>query len=102
MKNNDKTTLASPGKLLEDLQALVLEAEKLIRSAPGEEEHDSFRTRFARTQVQLGDLYADTKNRVAVGAKSADASVRANPYQSLAIAAGIGLLVGVMTRRHSK
>lgn len=106
MKNNDKTTLESPGKLLEDLRALVAEAEKLMRNAagdtPAEGDPGSLKNRLDRTQIRLGELYSDTRDRFAAGAKSADASVRANPYQSLAIAAGIGLLVGVMTRRSSK
>lgn len=106
MKNNDKTTSESPNKLLEDLRALVTEAEKLMRGAgaetPVDGDHDSLRERFDRTQIRLEDLYTDTRERVADSAKSVDASVRASPYQSLAIAAGIGLLLGVMTRGKSK
>lgn len=106
MKNNDKTTLDSPTKLLEDLRALVTEAEKLMRSdsadSSSENENGTLRDRFDRTQVRLGDLYADTRERVVASAKSADESVRANPYQSLAIAGGVGLLIGVLTRGKSK
>ncbi|MDQ8204721.1 hypothetical protein [Pelagicoccus sp. SDUM812003] len=103
MKKNDKTTQDSPTKLLDDLRALVSEAEKLIHKASSKAsihgDHESLRDRFDRTQLRIEELYTDTKTRVASVAKSADASVRANPYQSLAIAAGIGLLVGAVTGR---
>lgn len=106
MKNNEKAITDSPSKLLEDLRALVTEAEKLIRSetvdSSSEGDQGTLRDRFDRTQVRLEELYGDTRDRVAASAKSADESVRANPYQSLAIAAGVGLLIGVLTRGKSK
>ena len=35
-------------------------------------------------------------------AQCTDQAIRANPYQSLAIAAGVGILVGVLIGRRSK
>ncbi len=46
-------------------------------------------------------MYEGAKQRVVAGAKSTDQAIRANPYQSLAIAAGVGLLVGVLLGRRS-
>ena len=36
------------------------------------------------------------------GAKYTDETIRENPYQSMAVAAGLGLLVGVLIGRRSK
>jgi ElaB/YqjD/DUF883 family membrane-anchored ribosome-binding protein len=60
------------------------------------------RTRFDAAQERFTDIYEGAKKKVVAGAKCTDAAIRANPYQSLAIAAGVGLLVGVLLGRRSK
>ena len=62
----------------------------------------ALRTRFDAAQERFADLYEGAKKKVVAGAKCTDAAIRANPYQSLAIAAGVGLLVGVLLGRRSK
>jgi ElaB/YqjD/DUF883 family membrane-anchored ribosome-binding protein len=104
MKNN-KDTVHTPKELLHELQALVAEAEAMMADAVTErpaEAIDSLRSRFAAAQDRFTDAYAGARKKVVAGAKSTDAAIRANPYQSLAIAAGVGLLVGVLLGRRSK
>jgi len=101
MKKN-QTTAQTPEDLLHDLQALVAEAEKIIGGSVSENSTaalDEIRTRCDAAQERLGELYETTKARVVAGAKSTDAAIRAHPYQSLAIAAGAGLLIGVLLGR---
>jgi len=62
----------------------------------------SLRGRFDAAQERFADLYQGTRKKIAAGAKCADAAIRANPYQSLAIAAGAGLLLGVLLGRRTK
>ena len=44
----------------------------------------------------------EAKQRVAAGARCTDEAIRANPYQSLAIAAGVGVVVGVLLGRRNR
>ncbi len=105
MKNRTATTAQTPEALLNDLRALVTEAEKMLSDAPdtdGAEAVTTLRARFDAAQERFADLYASAKKNVTAGAKYTDDAIRANPYQSLAIALGAGLLVGVLLGRRSK
>jgi ElaB/YqjD/DUF883 family membrane-anchored ribosome-binding protein len=105
MKTNHETSAQTPSALLADLHSLVAEAEKMIgdsHAEPSEEAIGALRERFDAAQECLGDLYAGAKKKMIAGAKYTDETIRANPYQSVAIAAGIGLLVGVLVGRRSK
>ena len=62
---------------------------------------NALRARYAAAQERVGELYTSAKKNVVAGAKYTDETIRANPYQSIAIAAGIGLLVGVLVGRRS-
>ena len=104
MKNN-KDAAHTPKELLHELQALVAEAEAMIADSVTEhsaEAIDSLRSRFVAAQERCADAYAGARKKVVAGAKCTDAAIRANPYQSLAIAAGVGLLVGIFLGRRSK
>jgi len=105
MKIKSESTAQTPKELLGELQALVAEAEKMMGDSVSEHTEDAIsalRTRFDAAQERFADLYEGAKKNVVAGAKCTDAAIRANPYQSLAIAAGVGLLVGVLLGRRSK
>jgi ElaB/YqjD/DUF883 family membrane-anchored ribosome-binding protein len=106
MKNNNAESSAqTPAGLLNDLHSLVSEAETMaggVLSEHTENAVNSLRTRFDAAQERLGDLYSGARKKVVAGAKCTDEAIRANPYQSLAIAAGVGLLIGVLVGRRSK
>jgi ElaB/YqjD/DUF883 family membrane-anchored ribosome-binding protein len=104
MKNN-KDTVQTPRELLDELQTLVTEAEAMISGAATEHSADAFdslRSRFGAAQERFTDAYAGARKKVVAGAKYTDETIRANPYQSLAIAAGLGLLIGVLAGRRSQ
>jgi ElaB/YqjD/DUF883 family membrane-anchored ribosome-binding protein len=105
MKNRNLSEAQTPEALLNDLRALVIEAEKMLGSAPdadGAEAVTTMRARLEAAQERFGELYASAKKNVAAGAKYTDEAIRANPYQSLAIALGAGLLIGVLVGRSTK
>jgi ElaB/YqjD/DUF883 family membrane-anchored ribosome-binding protein len=106
MKNrNNATDSQTPEALLNDLRSLVLEAEKMMGAAVTEhtgDAMDALRTRYAAAQERVGEFYASAKKNVTAGAKYTDETIRANPYQSIAIAAGVGLLVGVLVGRRTQ
>jgi ElaB/YqjD/DUF883 family membrane-anchored ribosome-binding protein len=104
MKNNQETA-HTPKELLTELQALVAEAEAMMGDAISEQSDEAIealRSRFVAVQERFNDAYAGARQKVIAGAKCTDETIRANPYQSLAIAAGIGLLVGLFLGRRSK
>ena len=47
-------------------------------------------------------MYDGARKRVVAGAKCTDEAIRENPYQSLAIAGGVGLLVGLLLARRGQ
>jgi ElaB/YqjD/DUF883 family membrane-anchored ribosome-binding protein len=105
MKNNKDSAAQTPKELLAELQTLVVEAEKMMGDSLSEHTGDAMhalRERFDATQERLGEIYEGAKKRVVAGARHTDEAIRANPYQSIAIAAGVGLLVGVLLGRRSK
>jgi ElaB/YqjD/DUF883 family membrane-anchored ribosome-binding protein len=104
MKTNNITTAQTPKDLLNDLQTLVVEAEKMMGDSLSEhsaEAVSALRERFAAAQHRLGELYEGTRQRVVAGAKYTDTTIRENPYQAMAVAAGVGLVVGILLGRRS-
>ena len=104
MKNN-KDTAHTPKELLAELQTLVAEAQTMMTDSLSEnsaEALSNLRDRFSAAQERFTEVYDGAKKRVVAGAKCTDEAIRANPYQSLAIAAGVGLLIGVLLGRRSK
>lgn len=101
MKRNHESVAQNPEALLKDLQALVAEAEKMVAGAATEDIDimENLRNRFEAAQERFGDFYADAKKKITAGAKRTDEVIRSNPYQSLAIAVGAGLLLGVVIAR---
>lgn len=98
MKNNQASTAERPTDILDELHALVTKAEKLIsRSTRSDPDLAStIGGRFRDSKAQLGEYYTDAKEQIVAGAKSTHHAIRTNPYQSLAIAAGVGVLLGAV------
>ena len=104
MKNN-KDTAHTPKELFTEMQALVAEAQTMMGDAVSEHTADAvgaLRERFHDAQERFADVYAGARKKVIAGAKYTDTTIRENPYQAIAIAAGVGLLVGVLLGRRSK
>lgn len=107
MKNSRTTAVAQPSSdsFLEDLRALVSEAQKILDDSPGEndgENNIALRERFEAARERFTEIYATAKKRVVAGGKYADETIRSNPYQSMALAAGVGLLIGIVVGRRGK
>ena len=105
MKNRKHSEAQTPEDLLNDLRLLVTEAEKMLGESVSEHSADAMsalRDRYEAATERMGEIYDSAKTRVVAGAKCTDEAIRANPYQSLAIALGAGLLIGVLVGRRSK
>jgi ElaB/YqjD/DUF883 family membrane-anchored ribosome-binding protein len=104
MKNRTESAAQKPQELLEELRSLVTEAEKLMSDTAEQSEDaiSALRSRFESAQERVSELYTGARKKVVAGAKYTDEAIRENPYQSLAIALGAGLLVGVLLGRRSR
>jgi ElaB/YqjD/DUF883 family membrane-anchored ribosome-binding protein len=104
MKNRTESTAHKPQELLDELRSLVTEAEKLMGDTAEQSEGaiSALRSRFESAQERVAELYTGARKKVIDGAKYTDEAIRENPYQSLAIALGAGLLVGVLLGRRSR
>jgi ElaB/YqjD/DUF883 family membrane-anchored ribosome-binding protein len=95
----------TPKELLTELQALVSEAETMMSDSISEHSAEALanlRARFEAAQERFSEIYEGARKKVVAGAKYTDAAIRENPYQSLAIALGVGLLLGVLVGRRNK
>jgi ElaB/YqjD/DUF883 family membrane-anchored ribosome-binding protein len=105
MKARQTTPAQTPEELLQDLRNLISEAEAMVSDSVKEhstEAIEALRERFEAAQERVTDLYAAGRRKVVAGARYTDEKIRENPYQAIAIAAGVGLLIGVLLGRSSK
>jgi ElaB/YqjD/DUF883 family membrane-anchored ribosome-binding protein len=104
MKNN-KEHAHTPAELLTELKTLVAEAETMMADSLSEHTADALgnlRDRFSAAQERFSEMYDRTKKKVVAGAKYTDSTIRENPYQSIAIALGVGVLLGLVVGRRGK
>jgi len=92
-------------KLMEDLRAVVADAEELLNATA-----DQTGERIAAARVKAGESLKAAKVRLAeeegavmaktkAAAKAADAYVRANPWKAMGIAAAVGFVLGILAAR---
>jgi ElaB/YqjD/DUF883 family membrane-anchored ribosome-binding protein len=106
MKNATDTDnrTETPEELIEHISSLMSEAEAmLVGPAAGvaSEKFGKIQDRFHEIQSRVSSLYGDARRKVTAGAKATDETIRSHPYESLAIALGIGVLLGALIRRGS-
>jgi ElaB/YqjD/DUF883 family membrane-anchored ribosome-binding protein len=97
--------IVTTGKLIEDLQVVVRDAEALLQAtaAQGGEKIEALRARAgeslqaARRRLAVAEKQVREEARQAAAA--ADDYVHANPWQAVGVAAGVGLLLGLLIGR---
>ena len=94
---------ASVGDILEDLRAVVRDAESLLR-ATGDEVGERVADARSKVEEKLADarerLHDEgTAARVKAAARTTETYVRENPWTAILIAAGLGYLIGNLGRR---
>lgn len=92
-------------KLVEDLKIVIRDAEALIRATSTQtgEKIQEVRARaeesLRQARERLTALEREAYERARDVAQSTESYVRDNPWQSLGIAAGVGLLLGLLLSR---
>lgn len=95
----------STDKLVSDLQAVVQDAEDLLRATAGQagEKVAQARARAEESvraaRERMEELQEDVVERAQELADSADSYVRKNPWQAVGIAAAAGLVIGLLVSR---
>ncbi len=74
----------SKAELIEEFKTLVADAEALIK---------------ATAKDKLADLQEDLLEKGKAATKAADEYVHENPWKSVGIAAGVGLIIGLLMSR---
>jgi ElaB/YqjD/DUF883 family membrane-anchored ribosome-binding protein len=96
---------ASMEKLITEFRAVVDEAQELLRSSAGESGEklaavrERINERFGRVREKLEDAQSAVFDKTTEAARVADDYVHENPWQAIGIAAGAGLIVGLLIAR---
>jgi len=91
-----------PKDLINELRELVSEANTLLASSVSEYSAEALaglRSRISAVEGRLSEYYRDARKQVIAGARATDRTIREHPYPSLAIALGVGVVVGVLLGR---
>ena len=103
MKNDSASKSETPEEVAEHISRLMAEAEAMLVGPVADRATDKFgelRARFENLQSKAADVYGDARQRVVAGARATDETIRRHPYESLAIALGVGVLLGALIRRN--
>jgi len=98
-------TAATKDKLMEYLNQVINDPETLTKETAGDlsgrakEIRDQLAVRIKDAKTQLNDLEGVVREKALEGAKETDKVIRDHPYETMGIAFGIGLLVGVLLNR---
>jgi ElaB/YqjD/DUF883 family membrane-anchored ribosome-binding protein len=82
------------GTLAEDARALMAATADVAGEKVGEA-----RKRLAAALEGGRQIYGRVRDKAIEGAKAADQTVRENPYQAIAIALGVGAIIGYLAAR---
>ncbi len=100
MKNR---TQPSAEEMIDDLRALITEAEQAVSNGIANTSSHVIADLRERLEIGLEKLngyYGGAKERVAAGARRTDETIRSHPYESLAVALAVGVLIGALIRRN--
>lgn len=103
--SHSKSTAASRDKLLEDFNQVVADTEELLKSmaTAGGEKANALRASVAEslevTKERLRELQQAAMDKTAAAARATDDYVHENPWPAIGVAAGIGVLIGLLLSR---
>jgi|SRR5690242_90702 ElaB/YqjD/DUF883 family membrane-anchored ribosome-binding protein len=98
-------TQVTKDKLVADFKVVVADAEELLRATAGQagdklvEARGRIQDHLASAKASLAEAQAVVIDKAKAVGNSADDYVHDNPWRSVGIAAGVGLLVGLLIGR---
>ena len=100
-RNGGNSFQESKAKLVEDLKLVAEDTEELIAATGGElaEKTREIRNRLKVVLEDAKETCAQLEDQAVEGLRATDRAVRDNPYRSIGIALGAGLLIGFLLKR---
>jgi ElaB/YqjD/DUF883 family membrane-anchored ribosome-binding protein len=101
----DGTDIVTRDKLVADLRVVINDAEELLKITAGQagEKAAAVRDKLQKTleqaKVKLVEVENKAIDQTKAAARATDAYVHENPWRSIGIAAGVGLLFGILIGR---
>ena len=98
-------TNTSTERLMADLQAVVRDTENLRKATAGDASERAAKARahaeesLHKARARMSELEHDLAARTREAAQKTNAYVHDNPWPSIGVAAGVGLLVGLLIGR---
>ena len=95
----------SKDKLMDDLHQGIADAEELLKltaNQAGEgavQLRERVRDRMSKARVELQHLQQATVEKAKAAGHATDVFVHENPWKSIGVAAGVGLVVGLLISR---
>ena len=100
-----RNTAISQEKLLDDFNAVIAEAEQLLKSVANEggDKADTLRLKVEENlraaKARLKDLEGAVVEKTRAAAHATDDYVHDHPWQAIGVAAGVGVVVGLLLNR---
>jgi len=101
----NEMTEVTKEKLIADFRVVVADAEELLRATAGQagdkvaELRAKAQDHLSSARQKLGEYEAAVVDQAKRAGRAADDYVHDNPWTSVGIAAGVGLLVGILIGR---
>lgn len=92
-------------RVMADLKSLVRDSEDLLKATAGDVSEKAKEARLRvtaaleRARATCENVQEQTLAKAKAAAKQADTVIRQHPYESIGVAFGIGLLIGVLVTR---
>ncbi len=95
------TTEQANQRLASDLKAVIRDAEELIKATAGQagDKIAEMRSRLTAALESAKATCHRLEEKTVAAAKTTDRTIREHPYESIGIAFGVGLLVGLLVIR---
>ncbi len=95
------TTAENAQRLTGDLKAAMNDAEEAMRATAGQagEKASEVRSRLAAALESAKATCQRLEDKTVAAAKATDRVIRDHPYESIGVAFGVGLLIGVLVAR---
>ena len=91
-------TRAEVCNLTADLKKVIRDSEDVLASVAGEKA-EALREQLSGLIATARDVCAKMEGKAREGLHTADQTIRSHPYQSIGIAAAVGVIVGVLISR---
>ncbi|MEM9400042.1 MAG: DUF883 family protein [Verrucomicrobiota bacterium] len=103
--NHDSIMSETQTKLVSDVKEVIADAEALIKATADDigEKAGKAREQLSKSvgdaKVKIQEVETVVREQTIAGAKETDKVIRQHPYESIGVAFGIGVLLGVLLNR---